>query len=231
MSGERQRLVETHATRVIALINDQRRAALEGFLAALQGDPPQVWELWGQRAEDGKGWGRPRQPSSLPQPERVLLALRRYLRAEQKEQRHTLRHYHHVAAVEPEKAQQMSFQVLRFSLSNTLLSLRPIPQAFSCPSGPLSVSWATFYPGTPLLCLGTFSGPLAPVSLTPFLSLGFLLPFPESPSCALNPVLVLLFFFLPNPTSFPWNPCSVPSDPNFYFLDVLFLLLNSKTCP
>lgn len=35
--------METHATRVIALINDQRRAALEGFLAALQGDPPQVW--------------------------------------------------------------------------------------------------------------------------------------------------------------------------------------------
>ncbi|XP_036994349.1 amyloid beta precursor like protein 1 isoform X2 [Artibeus jamaicensis] len=85
VSGERQRLVETHATRVIALINDQRRAALEGFLAALQGDPPQ--------------------------PERVLLALRRYLRAEQKEQRHTLRHYQHVAAMEPEKAQQMSFQV------------------------------------------------------------------------------------------------------------------------
>ncbi|KAK1330282.1 hypothetical protein QTO34_010470 [Cnephaeus nilssonii] len=48
---------------------------------------------------------------SLPQPERVLLALRRYLRAEQKEQRHTLRHYQHVAAVEPEKAQQMSLQV------------------------------------------------------------------------------------------------------------------------
>lgn len=42
MSSERQRLVETHASRVIALINDQRRAALEGFLAALQGDPPQV---------------------------------------------------------------------------------------------------------------------------------------------------------------------------------------------
>ncbi|XP_036784951.2 amyloid beta precursor like protein 1 isoform X4 [Manis pentadactyla] len=85
VSGERQRLVETHATRVIALINDQRRAALEGFLAALQGDPPQA--------------------------ERILLALRRYLRAEQKEQRHTLRHYQHVAAVDPEKAQQMRFQV------------------------------------------------------------------------------------------------------------------------
>lgn len=48
----------------------------------------------------------------LPQAERVLLALRRYLRAEQKEQRHTLRHYQHVAAVDPEKAQQMRFQVL-----------------------------------------------------------------------------------------------------------------------
>ncbi|KAM5237210.1 amyloid beta precursor like protein 1 isoform 2-T2 [Ctenodactylus gundi] len=85
VSGERQRLVETHATRVIALINDQRRAALEGFLTALQGDPPQA--------------------------ERVLVALRRYLRAEQKEQRHTLRHYQHVAVVDPEKAQQMRFQV------------------------------------------------------------------------------------------------------------------------
>ncbi|XP_007953049.1 amyloid-like protein 1 [Orycteropus afer afer] len=85
VSGERQRLVETHTTRVIALINDQRRAALEGFLAALQGHPPQA--------------------------ERVLMALRRYLRAEQKEQRHTLRHYQHVAAVDPEKAQQMRFQV------------------------------------------------------------------------------------------------------------------------
>ncbi|XP_055002509.1 amyloid beta precursor like protein 1 isoform X1 [Sorex araneus] len=85
VSSERQRLVETHASRVIALINDQRRAALESFLAALQGDPPQA--------------------------ERVLLALRRYLRVEQKEQRHTLRHYQHVATVDPEKAQQMRFQV------------------------------------------------------------------------------------------------------------------------
>ncbi|XP_016882227.1 amyloid beta precursor like protein 1 isoform X2 [Homo sapiens] len=48
---------------------------------------------------------------ALNEAERVLLALRRYLRAEQKEQRHTLRHYQHVAAVDPEKAQQMRFQV------------------------------------------------------------------------------------------------------------------------
>lgn len=121
MSGERQRLVETHATRVIALINDQRRAALEGFLAALQGDPPQVREPQrGRRVEGGVGWDGPGQPPSLPQPERVLLALRRYLRAEQKEQRHTLRHYQHVAAVDPEKAQQMRFQVLGSSSSQIL---------------------------------------------------------------------------------------------------------------
>ncbi|KAF5924301.1 hypothetical protein HPG69_012555 [Diceros bicornis minor] len=110
VSGERQRLVETHATRVIAIINDQRRAALEGFLAALQGDPPQVWEPLGQRVAGG-GLGRAWTAFIPPQPERVLLALRRYLRAEQKEQRHTLRHYQHVAAVDPEKAQQMRFQV------------------------------------------------------------------------------------------------------------------------
>lgn len=99
-------------------------------------------------AEGGgrEGWGGPRQPPSFPQPERVLQALQRYLRAEQKEQRHTLRHYQHVAAVEPEKAQQMSFQVPRFfQLSNPLLALRPQslgPHASdsSCPSDPLPVS-------------------------------------------------------------------------------------------
>ncbi|XP_038622801.1 amyloid-like protein 1 isoform X2 [Tachyglossus aculeatus] len=85
VSGERQRLVETHLARVAALLNDHRRATLEAFLAALQ--EPQ------------------------PQAERVLQALRRYLRAERKDQRHTLRHYQHVAAVDAEKAEQMRFQV------------------------------------------------------------------------------------------------------------------------
>lgn len=56
------------------------------------------------------------------------MALRRYLRAEQKEQRHTLRHYQHVAAVDPEKAQQMRFQVLTYvqlPAQTLLLSLTP----------------------------------------------------------------------------------------------------------
>ncbi|KYO25724.1 amyloid-like protein 1 isoform B [Alligator mississippiensis] len=85
VAGERQRLVETHLARVVALLNDHRRLALEGYLRALQADNPQ--------------------------PERVLQALRRYLRAEQRDQRHTLRHYQHVSAVDPQKAEQMKFQV------------------------------------------------------------------------------------------------------------------------
>ena len=67
MSSERQRLVETHATRVIALINDQRRAALEGFLAALQGDPPQVGEPRRGRRVERAGTGLGRLPPSHSQ--------------------------------------------------------------------------------------------------------------------------------------------------------------------
>ncbi|XP_066494368.1 amyloid beta precursor like protein 1 isoform X2 [Tiliqua scincoides] len=85
VARERQRLVETHLARVVALLNDNRRAALESYLTAVQSDNPQ--------------------------PERVLSALKRYVRAEQKDQRHTLRHYQHVAAADPEKAEQMKFQV------------------------------------------------------------------------------------------------------------------------
>uniref|UniRef100_A0A8C3EZW3 Amyloid beta like protein 1 n=1 Tax=Chrysemys picta bellii TaxID=8478 RepID=A0A8C3EZW3_CHRPI len=85
VAGERQQLVETHLARVVAVLNDNRRVALESYLSAVQSDSPQ--------------------------PERVLPALKRYMRAEQKDQRHTLRHYQHVRAVDPEKAEQMKFQV------------------------------------------------------------------------------------------------------------------------
>ncbi|KAF7242315.1 Amyloid-like protein 2 [Varanus komodoensis] len=85
VARERQRLVETHLARVVALLNDNRRAALESYLTAVQNDHPQ--------------------------PDRILAALKRYVRAEQKDQRHTLRHYQHVAAADPEKAEQMKFQV------------------------------------------------------------------------------------------------------------------------
>ncbi|XP_075763090.1 amyloid beta precursor like protein 1 isoform X1 [Pelodiscus sinensis] len=85
VAGERRRLVETHLARVVARLNDNRRVALESYLSAVQSDSPQ--------------------------PERVLQALRRYVWAEQKDQRHTLRHYQHVSAVDPEKAEQMKFQV------------------------------------------------------------------------------------------------------------------------
>lgn len=47
----------------------------------------------------------------LPQPHRIVQALRRYVRAENKDRQHTISHYKHVLAVDPEKAAQMKSQV------------------------------------------------------------------------------------------------------------------------
>ncbi|XP_010177705.1 PREDICTED: amyloid-like protein 2 isoform X1 [Mesitornis unicolor] len=85
-ASEKQQLVETHLARVEAILNDRRRIALENYLAALQADPPR--------------------------PYRVLQALKRYVRAENKDRLHTIRHYQHVLAVDPEKAAQMKSQVM-----------------------------------------------------------------------------------------------------------------------
>ncbi|XP_029115937.1 amyloid-like protein 1 [Scleropages formosus] len=85
VAAERQRLVETHLARVVATLNNNRRLALESYLTTVQSEPPQ--------------------------PERVLQALKRYMAAEQKDRRHTLRHYQHIEAVDPQKAEQMKFQV------------------------------------------------------------------------------------------------------------------------
>ncbi|CAH2318286.1 amyloid 1 [Pelobates cultripes] len=86
ISAQRQRLVETHLGRVVAALNDNRRAALENYLASVQTSPLD--------------------------PERVLLALKRYIRAEQRDQRHTIRHYQHVSSAEPDRAETIQFQVL-----------------------------------------------------------------------------------------------------------------------
>ncbi|XP_037136692.1 amyloid-beta A4 protein-like isoform X1 [Syngnathus acus] len=85
-AGERQQLVETHMARVEALLNSRRRMALENYLSALQADPP-----------------RPRQ---------VLSLLKKYVRAEQKDRQHTVKHYEHVRTVDPRKAAQIRPQVL-----------------------------------------------------------------------------------------------------------------------
>ncbi|KAM4558297.1 amyloid-beta A4 protein-like isoform 2-T2 [Odontesthes bonariensis] len=85
-AGERQQLVETHMARVEALLNSRRRLALENYLDALQADPP-----------------RPRQ---------VLSLLKKYVRAEQKDRQHTLKHYEHVRTVDPKKAALIRPQVL-----------------------------------------------------------------------------------------------------------------------
>ncbi|KAM9455168.1 amyloid beta (A4) precursor protein a isoform 2-T2 [Clarias gariepinus] len=85
-ASERQQLVETHMARVEALLNDRRRLALESFLSALQADEP-----------------RPRHVFSL---------LKKYVRAEQKDRQHTLKHFEHVRVVDPKKAAQIRPQVL-----------------------------------------------------------------------------------------------------------------------
>lgn len=85
-ASERQQLVETHMARVEALLNNRRRLALESYLTALQQDPP-----------------RPRHVFSL---------LKRYVRAEQKDRQHTLKHFEHVRMVDPKKAAQIRPQVL-----------------------------------------------------------------------------------------------------------------------
>ncbi|XP_077583644.1 amyloid beta (A4) precursor protein b isoform X2 [Stigmatopora nigra] len=85
-AGERQQLVETHMARVEALLNSRRRIALENYLIALQANPP-----------------RPRQ---------VLSLLKKYVRAEQKDRQHTVKHYEHVRTVDPKKAVQIRSQVL-----------------------------------------------------------------------------------------------------------------------
>ncbi|XP_078786275.1 amyloid beta precursor like protein 2 isoform X8 [Oryzias latipes] len=85
-ASEKQQLVATHLARVEAMLNDRRRLALENYLAALQADPPK--------------------------PHRILQALRKYVRAENKDRQHTIRHYQHVLAVDPEKAAQMKSQVM-----------------------------------------------------------------------------------------------------------------------
>ncbi|XP_077472536.1 amyloid beta (A4) precursor protein b isoform X2 [Stigmatopora argus] len=85
-AGERQQLVETHMARVEALLNSRRRMALENYLNALQANPP-----------------RPRQ---------VLSLLKKYVRAEQKDRQHTVKHYEHVRTVDPKKGAQIRPQVL-----------------------------------------------------------------------------------------------------------------------
>ncbi|XP_071210850.1 amyloid-beta A4 protein-like isoform X2 [Salvelinus alpinus] len=85
-AGERQQLVETHMARVEALLNSRRHMALENYLGSLPANPP-----------------RPRQ---------VLGLLKKYVRAEQKDRQHTLKHYEHVRMVDPKKAAQIRPQVM-----------------------------------------------------------------------------------------------------------------------
>ncbi|NP_001079564.1 uncharacterized protein LOC379251 precursor [Xenopus laevis] len=85
-ANERQQLVETHMARVEATLNDRRRIALENYITALQADPPR--------------------------PRHVFNMLKKYVRAEQKDRQHTLKHFEHVRMVDPKKAAQIRSQVM-----------------------------------------------------------------------------------------------------------------------
>ncbi|XP_069060183.1 amyloid-beta precursor protein isoform X2 [Pleurodeles waltl] len=85
-ANERQQLVETHMARIEAMLNDRRRIALENYITALQADPPR--------------------------PRHVFNMLKKYVRAEQKDRQHTLKHFEHVRMVDPKKAAQIRSQVM-----------------------------------------------------------------------------------------------------------------------
>uniref|UniRef100_A0A8C0J4T8 Amyloid-beta A4 protein n=1 Tax=Chelonoidis abingdonii TaxID=106734 RepID=A0A8C0J4T8_CHEAB len=85
-ANERQQLVETHMARVEAMLNDRRRIALENYITALQAVPPR--------------------------PRHVFNMLKKYVRAEQKDRQHTLKHFEHVRMVDPKKAAQIRSQVM-----------------------------------------------------------------------------------------------------------------------
>lgn len=107
-AGERQQLVETHMARVEALLNDRRRQALESYLSALQSDQP-----------------RPRQ---------ILNLLKKYIRAEQKDRQHTLKHFEHVREVDPKKASQIRpfvmthLRVIEERMNQSVSYLSKVPQ-------------------------------------------------------------------------------------------------------
>ncbi|XP_035378955.1 amyloid beta (A4) precursor protein b isoform X3 [Electrophorus electricus] len=107
-ANERQQLVETHLARVEGLLNERCRLALDSFLTALQADQP-----------------RPRQVFGL---------FKKYVRAEQKDMQHALKHFEHVRKVDPKKASQIRPQMLAHlqaideRLNESLASLYKVPR-------------------------------------------------------------------------------------------------------
>ncbi|XP_051565373.1 amyloid-beta A4 protein-like isoform X4 [Myxocyprinus asiaticus] len=107
-ASERQQLVETHMAQVEALLINRRRQALESYLSALHSDQP-----------------RPRQ---------VLNLLKKYIRAEQKDRQHLLKHFEHVREVDPKKASQLrpflmtNLRVIKERINQFLGDLYKVPQ-------------------------------------------------------------------------------------------------------
>uniref|UniRef100_A0A672PNL2 Amyloid-beta A4 protein n=1 Tax=Sinocyclocheilus grahami TaxID=75366 RepID=A0A672PNL2_SINGR len=84
-AGERQQLVETHMARVEALLNDRRRQPR----VFTPNHSPELQTKWNKLHKC------------------VLSLLKKYIRAEQKDRQHTLKHFEHVREVDPKKASQI----------------------------------------------------------------------------------------------------------------------------
>ncbi|XP_078064832.1 amyloid beta precursor like protein 1-like, partial [Mustelus asterias] len=115
VASERQRLLETHLSRVLALLNDNRRMSLENYLTTLQAEPPQ--------------------------PNLVRKALIRYMQAEWRDRKHSVRHYRHIRFIDPQRAQQMKFQVfthlrvIEERMNQSLALLYNVPELAKALSG------------------------------------------------------------------------------------------------
>lgn len=70
--------------------------------------------------------------------------------AEQKDRRHTLRHYQHIVAVDPQKAEQMKFQVC-VCASHIIENSLDLHFVTSCSCSAANLSNTSFTSGSPLV--------------------------------------------------------------------------------
>ncbi|XP_014669092.1 PREDICTED: amyloid beta A4 protein-like [Priapulus caudatus] len=83
--AEKRQVVAVHQQRVEARINDNKRVAMETYRQALVQIPPQA--------------------------HKILKALQKYMRAEEKDRTHSVNHFKHLKRTDPETAQQLQSSV------------------------------------------------------------------------------------------------------------------------
>ncbi|KAJ8283098.1 hypothetical protein COCON_G00056170 [Conger conger] len=89
--SERTQLLETHMERVEAQLDERRRRALETYLTALQTHTVTALQTHTLTALQ----------THPARPRHVFTLLKKYVRAEQRDRQHTLKHFEHVRMVDP----------------------------------------------------------------------------------------------------------------------------------